>query len=91
VTDNLSTIIGRITRWDAVQQTNEQAAEATGIDYTPTWRENLDLWATCFAPGHKLWMRVSLWWHYNVQGYPKPPPLDQDPVYQRLFPQDHST
>ena len=34
---------------------------------------------------HGWWDRLSIWWGYKSGRYPKPPPLDQDPVYQRLF------
>jgi hypothetical protein len=65
--------------------------DETGKDAYPeleVWRFKLDLWLTCYAPGHKLWMKGALWWGYHVRRYPKPPPLDQDPVYQRLFGKD---
>jgi hypothetical protein len=59
--------------------------EVSDDEYPETRREKLDTWLICYAPGHDFWMKVSLWWGYHVRRYPKPPPLLDDPVYQKLF------
>ena len=65
------------------------AAEACGgdeADYPMSRRERFAFWFTYFWWPTKRWMpKVDLWWGYHVRRYPKPPPLDKDPVYQRLF------
>lgn len=34
---------------------------------------------------HGWWDRLSIWWGYKSGRYPPLPPLEDDPVYQRLF------
>jgi hypothetical protein len=51
-----------------------------------SWREKFCHWFVFEWWPTRRWMRhVWLWWGYHVRGYPKPPPLDQDPVFQALF------
>lgn len=51
-----------------------------GTEIEVTWRDRF----VTSRPVRPVW----LWWGYHVRRYPKPPPLDQDPVYQRLFGKD---
>lgn len=51
----------------------------------PRW-ERMQHWIMFYWPPTRGWtQRIWLWWGYHVHRYPKPPPLDQDPIYQRLF------
>lgn len=56
-----------------------------------TWWQKVSAWARFYWWPTKRWLpKVEAWWLYNVRRYPKPPPLDLDPVYQRLFGADVS-
>lgn len=59
-------------------------------DLTPlgpmTLREKVSSWVRFYWWPTRSWLpKVEASWLYHVRGYPKPPPLDQDPVYKRLF------
>lgn len=75
--------------WKAMRHDNELAKKVVPLhpDDEPSLWYDFTHWAEFYCPLTRRWMpKVSLWWHYNVRRYPKPPPLDQDRVYQRLFP-----
>ena len=81
--------------WEAMRHDRAIVDEITGpVVIDEYWterqerRENVHTWIICYAPGHKAWMRVWLWWCRHVRRYPPPPPLDQDPVYKALFGKD---
>lgn len=75
--------------WAGMRHDQRAAAEVSGgtvEDYPTTWREDFTYWFTYYWWPTKRWMpKVSLWWGYHVHRFPKPPPLDKDAVYQRLF------
>jgi hypothetical protein len=57
----------------------------TGADYGETFWWRLNHWFTYYWWPTKRWVpKLSLWWHYNVSRYPKPPPLELDPVAMAL-------
>ena len=76
--------------WTAMKSDQRLAAELGHDDpddplYEDRWFD-VSLWLSYYwLPTRGWFARLASWWHYNVRRYPKPPPLDLDPVYQRLF------
>lgn len=55
-----------------------------GYDEMTRW-EKTSMWLRFYWWPTRGWLpKVESWWLYNVRRYPPPPPLDEDPVYQRL-------
>lgn len=78
----------RLQSWDAMKHDKRMATEL-GHDDPDDYNDrrfDVSLWLAYYWWPTRGWSaRLGSWWHYKVRRYPKPPPLDLDPVYQRLF------
>lgn len=72
--------------WANMLHDDRLTREVTHTDFPLSLREHVEMWFTYYWWPTRRWMpKVSLWWAYHVRRYPKPPPLHEDPVFQRLF------